>query len=212
MNIVIAGATGLVGGLVLKEILTKKNVSITTLTRRELKTDPDHHNLIIDWDSWKATSFEADIFICCLGTTIKDAGSKENFKKVDYEYVKLFAQSAKQSRAQKFIFVSANGADPDSRIFYNQVKGEAETMLQSFDFPSLALLRPSLLIGDRKEKRPMEQLAQEIAPYFDFLLQGPFKKYQTIHASKVAHVITSLCTSSWNGLKIVESDEMKDTF
>jgi len=212
MEIVIAGATGLVGSLVLKQALTKKDMSITTLTRRELKTDPTHHNLVIDWDTWNPKAFEADIFICCLGTTIKDAGSKENFKKVDYEYVKLFAQAAKLSHAKKFIFISANGADPSSRIFYNQIKGETEQMLQDFDFAGLALLRPSLLIGERKEKRPMEQLAQEIAPFFDFLLQGPLKKYQTISASNVADVITSLCTSSWNGLKIVESDEMKESF
>ena len=212
MNIVIAGATGLVGGLALSEMLTKENFEITTLTRRELNTDPPHNNVVIDWNSWTGQELIGEVFICCLGTTIKEAGSKENFKKVDYEYVKLFAQSAKRSQAHKFIFISANGADPESSIFYNQIKGETETMLQSLDFPSLAILRPSLLIGDREQERPMEQLAQDIAPYFDFLLRGPLKKYQTISASTVAHVITSLCTSSWNGLKIVESDEMKENF
>ncbi len=213
MKIALAGATGLIGNLVVQELQPKANIELTTLTRRSLSTEAPHHNIVIDWDQWEPNttkeSLDADIFICCLGTTIKSAGDQESFKKVDFGYVKKFAEAAQASGAHKFIFVSANGANAQSSIFYNRVKGEAEEMLQTFKFSALAILRPSLLIGKRQEKRFSEGIAQAISPHLDFLLQGSLRRYQSIRAEQVAHVICSLCECNWQGLKVLESDSLK---
>lgn len=208
MKMVIAGATGLVGNLVHSNLMSKDGLSILTLTRKESLLKTPHQNKVINWKDWKPEDLQAEVFICCLGTTIKDAGSQEAFKEVDYDYILKFAQAAKLSHASKFILISANGANPDSSIFYNKIKGETETSIKELNLENLAILRPSLLIGNRTKKRRGEQVAQNIMPYFDFLLQGPLKKYQSISAQKVADAITWLALNSWQGTQIIESDQM----
>jgi len=209
MKIVIAGGTGLVGKNVLEQLYKQSKHQVIALTRKSLELNSPHQNQIIDWEKWQPENLEADVFICALGTTIKAAGTKENFKKVDFEYVKKFAEAAKKSQAKKFIVVSANGADKNSKIFYNQVKGEMEAMLVNLQFNSLAILRPSLLIGEREESRPMEKCAQLLMPKIDFLLQGSLSKYQTINASIVASKIIQLIEHQWQGTVILESDKIK---
>ena len=211
MKVVLAGATGLVGSIVLNELLEKVSLEVITLTRRPLSPSPNHHNILIDWKQWHPVDLDADIFICCLGTTIKSAGSKEAFKEVDYSYIKKFAEAAALSRAKRFILISANGAHPDSAFFYNRVKGETELMLQDFRIPNTAILRPSLLIGDRTEKRPAEKVAQALFPKINPFLLGPLKKYQSIKATKVAADILWLVENDWKGLKIIESDQLNAT-
>lgn len=210
MKIVIAGATGLVGKHVLELLLNQSQNPAIALTRKAISLNPPHENKIINWETWEPENLSADVFVCTLGTTIKVAGSKENFKQVDFHYVKKFAEAAKKSNAKKFIFVSANGAYKNSLIFYNQVKGEAEVMLRDFHFDSLAILRPSLLIGEREESRPFEKWAQMILPNIDFLLQGPLKKYQTIKAITVAKKIVKLIDENWPGEIVLESDKIQN--
>lgn len=210
MKIVIAGATGLVGSNVLTKLMKNTNHQVISLTRKKIALDSPHQSIILDWDQWVPEAFAADVFICTLGTTIKVAGSKANFKKVDFDYVKKFAEAAKKSNAKKFIIVSANGADKNSTFFYNQVKGETEEMLQGYQFNSLAILRPSLLIGPREELRVFEKCAQSVLPWLDFMWQGPFKKYQTIKATQVADKIIQLIDLDWRGDLILESDKIKE--
>ncbi len=210
MKIVIAGATGLVGKEVLELLLQQSQNPAIALTRKALKLNSPHENKMIDWETWEPENFSADVFVCALGTTIKASGSKENFKKVDFHFVKKFAEAAKKSNAKKFIFISANGANKNSMIFYNQIKGEAEEMLRDFHFDALAILRPSLLIGERIESRPFEKWAQLILPNIDFLLQGPLKKYQTIKATTVAKKIVDLIDENWIGNIVLESNNIQE--
>jgi uncharacterized protein YbjT (DUF2867 family) len=213
MKVAIAGASGLIGKIVTEKLISQKHHHVLTLTRRLFLPPASHEklyqNLVMDWDHWQAQDLNAQIFICCLGTTIKKAGSQANFRKVDFEYVQKFAEAAKKSHAQKFILVSALGANEQSNIFYNKIKGETENMLMSFQFNSLAILRPSLLLGEREENRPGEKLAQKLSPIFNLLLRGPLEKYQAISADEVATVITKLVDQTWQGLKILESDQIK---
>ena len=209
MKIIIAGSTGLVGSILTNKLIQHHDFQIETLTRKPVSINSPHHNSVIDWDSWGPTQLIGDVFICCLGTTIKAAGSPEQFRKVDFDYVKKFAEVAKNSGAKKFIFISSNGADAKSRVLYTRTKGETEKMLIDLNFESLALLRPSLLIGERSENRPFEKIAQKIMPHLNFILQGSLEKFQTIEAEIVADYIEKLVSKDWIGVHFIESDSIK---
>ena len=133
--------------------LTRKTLDIKSSKLTQIVSDP------IDLEKADSSNLESGIFICALGTTIKDAGSKENFRKVDYDLVIAFADLAKRSKARAFFVVSALGAKASSAFFYNRVKGEMEEKLFDLDLPSCYVLRPSLLIGDRTDKRRAEAAA-----------------------------------------------------
>lgn len=163
MRIVIAGATGLVGQEVLKLLLKDNEFKeIIVYSRRKLDQDDPRLRVVLgeleDLDTHR-DELKADIFVSCLGTTIKTAGSKENFRKVDYEAIVKFGEIAKANGAQKFILVSAQGANADSIFFYPRVKGETEKALKDLSLSALTIFRPSLLVGERDEKRGAEELA-----------------------------------------------------
>lgn len=163
ITVVLAGATGLVGSEVLRRLLQEAAVKeIITYTRKPL---PLSHTKIrevmgeLSEMSRHKEELRGNVFISCLGTTIKTAGSKENFRAVDFEGVVSFARIARETGAKKFITVSSSGANPDSIIFYQKVKGQTERALRELKFPSLTIFQPSLLVGDRDENRPGEKLA-----------------------------------------------------
>ncbi len=198
MHIVICGATGLIGSLLLERLIDHTKISqITTITRSPLNLDVPKLNQIV-FNSMEAThvssvSIQADVFICALGTTMKAAGSKENFRKVDYDLVVAFANLAYQSNAQAFFVVSALGANQSSPIFYNRVKGEMEQAIMAINFPSCYVLRPSLLIGERKEQRYAEaagiafyRIAQHVLP------KGLAKKIGTPVEAIVSYIVCQL--------------------
>lgn len=176
MHIVIIGATGLVGALAVKQFIENEKVEkITTITRKRLSLESSKLNQILlnpmSIDSITSLELNADIFVCALGTTIKVAGSRDNFRKVDLDLVVAFAQLAEKSSAQALFVVSALGASSRSPIFYNRVKGEMEQSVSAFDIPSIYILQPSLLIGNREEKRFAEatgialyRVSQKIIP------------------------------------------------
>jgi len=164
MHIAIIGATGLVGSKLLKKLLENNEVKkITAITRKEIAGNPGKLNQILFNDmnvfNIEALEFNADIFFCGLGTTIKTAGGKEAFYRVDHDLVLAFAKLSKKSQAKALIVVSAMGARKDSKIFYNRVKGEMEEDIKELSLNSTYFLRPSLLIGDREEKRVGEEIA-----------------------------------------------------
>lgn len=163
MKIILAGATGLVGHEVLDLLLKDSRVAeIIVYSRRPLnKSDPRLKVILGDLGELRdhQTELQGDVFISCLGTTIKTAGSKENFRKVDFDAIVEFAKIAKSHSAKKFILVSAQGANASSPFFYPRVKGETEEALKQLSFPALTIMRPSLLVGDRDEKRPGEEFA-----------------------------------------------------
>lgn len=163
MIAVIAGATGLVGSHLVQLLLKDTKItSVISVSRKSLNMgSPKLKEVLVD-DFSKLSEYTAelkgDLYFSCLGTTIKVAGSKNNFRKVDFDAVINFGKVAKANNAKSLTVVSAAGANPRSPIFYNKVKGEAEIELMTLDIPVLVIFRPGLLIGDRKAKRPAEKL------------------------------------------------------
>lgn len=212
-EITLVGATGLVGGELLSILSSIQEVSrVKAVTRRPLGKVPARtENIILDLDSLAnhAEALKAPVFVCCLGTTIKQAGSQEAFRKVDYQYVIEFAKLAEKSGAQKFLVVSAMGANAESSIFYNKVKGEMERDLKKLHIPQIEIFRPSLILGNRKEKRTAEELFQKLNPVMNFILQGPLKKYRGIEASDIAKAMTIAILSFQPGFHVYESDQIQ---
>ena len=143
-----------------------------------------------------------DIAYCCLGTTIKQAGSEQAFRAVDLDMVVAFAKRAREMGARHLIVISALGADRRSSIFYNRVKGEMEYALRAQDWPQLTICRPSLLLGERMEPRLAEQFVGPLSR----LIPG---KYRGIEACQLARAMWRLALEEQDGVRIVESDELR---
>ena len=200
----LAGATGLVGGLVLKRLLADAGFKGTILapTRRGL---PMQDSRLIaplldfslgDEDFGKALDAAApgpiDTYVCCLGTTMRAAGSREAFIAVDRELVLRFSRIARARGAKHAILVSSVGASRQSGNFYLRVKGEVEDALEQAGYERLDLMRPGLLLGPRSERRPAEALFQALAPLGNLLMHGRFKPYRSIKADTLAAAIVGL--------------------
>lgn len=189
MNCMIAGATGLVGGNLLSQLLEDPRMEqIICVGRKALDVHhPKIRNVETNFkDLNEQPLFPADVAFCCLGTTIKKAGSQEAFRMVDHDFVVAFAEYARKNGVKKFLIVSALGADAESKIFYNKIKGEAERDLAKLGFESLVIFHPSLLLGERSEKRMAESLMIQLYPFYRPLLLGPLAKYAPIEARLVA--------------------------
>lgn len=190
----VAGATGVVGRQVVEQLLADRDVSLVNILARR-PTGRSHERLVefvTDFDDLARFAernpqmLSVDAVFCCLGTTLKAAGSREAFEKVDYEYVKVLAELAAARQVPRFLLISAVGAYARSPAFYSRVKGRVEDAVSTLPFKSLHVLRPSLLLGERQEHRPGEAMAQKFAPLLSPLLQGPFSKYRPVQADAVA--------------------------
>ncbi len=190
---IIAGSTGLIGRNVL-EVLCNKQESVIALTRRPIHDLPTNVNqLILDFDSFEKNGSLPPcnhVFIC-LGTTIKKAGSQENFRKVDVGYCLSIAKKAKESGAETLSLVSCIGADSTSKNFYLKTKGELEEVIQNLQFSVLNIYRPSFLVGQRSEKRLSEIVLLKFAKVMDFFLVGSASKYRSVKAELLAKTMVS---------------------
>jgi len=190
---IIAGSTGLIGGNVIK-VLSNKNQSAIALTRRSIPNLPPHvTKMVIDFDDFeKNGSLPScnNVFIC-LGTTIKTAGSKENFRKVDINYCLSIAKKAKESGAETLSLISSIGANSSSRNFYLKTKGELEEAVQELGFSIVNIFRPSFLVGKRSEKRFIEKIAIKFAKIMDLFLIGSASKYRSVKAESLAKTMVS---------------------
>lgn len=208
----IAGASGLVGGILLDKILASNYYSkVVVLTRAPLShRHPLLENIVVDFDnlSESCAGILVDDVFCCLGTTMKKAGSKAAFKKVDYDYVVALADIMKKNGAKQFMVITAMGADKGSAIYYNKIKGLTEESLLQMGMPTLHIIRPSLIIGAREEQRIGESIAQTILPYFDIFMKGSFKKYATVPASAIADKMLTLAQQNISGGYIHLSDSI----
>ena len=204
----IIGASGLVGGALLAKLLASPAYeTVKVLLRAPLKiADLKLQTILFDFDNPDASKVVADDVFCCLGTTIKRAGSKVAFRKVDFDYPILIAQLAKLNGAQRFSIVTAMGADAHSSIFYNQVKGEVEQKLAKFDFESLLIFRPSLLLGNRPERRFGEQIGGVFMRLFSPIIP---LKYRAIEAVKVAEAMLQKTVGATPGVHVFESDALQ---
>ncbi len=197
----VAGATGLIGSHLLDLLLASPgHDKVIAVTRRPLdRTHDKLSNLVADFEQLEVavsqSGIQADEAYCALGTTIKKAGSKEEFRKVDYEYETAFARAALAAGASKFALVSAVGADPRSPIFYSRVKGETEKAVRDLGFDSTHIFQPGVLLGERAESRPAEQLAITLTPLLNLGLQGPLRKYRGIDAKTVAEAMIATLSS-----------------
>ena len=209
----LAGASGLVGSELL-ELLVDNTVyqTIHILTRKPLKMNsPKIIEHVINFDNLDGLTLEnpIDHVFCTLGTTIKKAGTKENFRKVDFDYVVELGRKAKRWNAEKFLVVSSLGANARSSIFYSRTKGEMEKALQEINLPQLFIFRPSLLMGNRKENRTGEKTAIAVYKIINPLFIGKLKKYKGIEASRVAQAMMKTALLNSSPLKIIESDEIQ---
>lgn len=208
----IVGASGLVGGHCLALLLADKAYGeIVSLGRRSLPVEhPKLRQHIVDFDNLASQKhlLRADDVFCCLGTTIKQAGSKEAFRKVDFTYPSETASLAAENGAQQFLIVTALRANTRSPIFYNRVKGETEAAVSRLPFQSVHIFRPSLLLGERAEPRVGEQAAEEALKLFSFMLAGRLAKYRPIHARRVAASMIRVAKEDRRGVHVIESDHI----
>lgn len=211
-TVLIAGATGLVGGAALARLLEHPAVaSVETVGRRPLsRSHPRIRERVVDFATIDAQPpAAASAAICALGTTIKAAGSQAAFRAVDHDAVVGFARWARRSGAETFALVSSVGADPHARGFYLRVKGEAEAAVRAIGFPTLVVLRPSLLLGPRTERRPGEALARALAPALAPLMVGGLRRYRAISADLVAGALVRAVTGAApGGATVWEHDEI----
>lgn len=206
----LAGSTGLIGRFCLN-ILLKNNVYDNIIIPVRKKTENENeklYQLIINYD--KISDFKnemkADDIFCCLGTTMKKAGSKEEFYKVDFNYVYNLAKLCKNNGAKTFSLISSVGADKNSGNFYLKVKGEIEDAVIKLGYDATNIFRPSFLAGERSESRPGEKAGIFIMKLLAPLLQGPLKKYRAIDAETVAEVMVKAAQYKNNPVNIFPSD------
>lgn len=208
------GATGLIGGAVLDYLLASPAYSrIRVVARKSLgNAHPKLEALQVDFENLAEYSpvLKADDVFIALGTTMKKAGSKEAFRKVDFDYPLHAAKIAKLNGARQVLVVTALGADARSLFFYNRVKGELEAELEGLNLPALHIFQPSLLLGSRGEKRWAEEMAQGIVPALGFVLQGGLKKYRAIRGQDVALAMVSIAAQNKPGTHRYESDIIQE--
>jgi len=204
----IAGASGLVGSELLSLLLSgDRYQKVYAITRKPLGEHPNLVQLGGDMADPKSYSdVQADDVFCCLGTTIAVAGSKENFRKVDYVFPTVIAKSLLTNGASQYLLVSALGANKSSSIFYNRVKGEVEETISQSGYDNVHIFRPSLLIGERIEKRTGEDAAKVFYKIFGFLIP---RKYKGIEAGRVARAMYHCAGLDQKGTHIHESGEMQ---
>jgi uncharacterized protein YbjT (DUF2867 family) len=213
MKVILLGSTGLIGKNCLKFLSNDIAVDkVTALVRK--KTDVNllkAEEVVFDYDNAEKQQeiIVGDVLVCCLGTTIKKAKSKEAFKKVDLEYPVKMAKIASQNGIKHLIVISSIGADVNGSTFYLKVKGEMEEQIKKIPFQTISILRPSILFGDRDEFRLGEKIGIGFMKLTGPLFFGKFSKYQGIEAETIAIAINKLIKRPHNTIEVFESDEIK---
>ena len=186
----VAGATGLVGGLLLNTLLEAPDYTrVYALTRRPFgREHPKLANRVVIFERMadQLKGLVAQDAFCCIGTTIAEAGSQEAFRAADVDAVLLFARAARAAQATRFVVVSSVGANSQSKKFYLRTKGEMEEAVTDLGFTSVDILQPSLLLGPRKELRVLEITGRIFAPLINPLLTGTREAYRAVPAETVA--------------------------
>lgn len=195
----VAGATGLIGGFLVDHLLADDRYHrVEALLRRPLDGRDGLVQRQVDFGDLTVLESDqpVDDAFCCLGTTLRTAGSRQAFRRVDLDYVVSFATAAQRLGAQRLMLVSSIGAEAGSNNFYLQVKGEAEEGLAGLGFTAFHVLRPSLLLGPRRERRPGEKLASLTLPLVSPLLLGGLRRYRPIQADTVARAMIGAAQSA----------------
>jgi uncharacterized protein YbjT (DUF2867 family) len=212
-SVLVAGASGLVGRAVVRRLVAQSWPGrVTALVRRAGTLTAEHampgrlHEYVIDFERLDAPearpALAADIVICALGTTLRQAGSEAAFRRVDVEYPAELARRAFAAGAHHFLLVSALGADARSRVFYNRCKGEAEAEILSVGFASVTVVRPSLLLGKRAELRRGERIAQSLSRAIGWMVPRPWRP---VPAESVAAALVSAARVDAPGVRLLEN-------
>ena len=217
MHIVaVAGASGIVGAHAVRHLLMRDDVArVVAVGRRIL---PLSHNKlesrIVDLqnrsDIASALPNGTAVAICCLGTTLKQAGSKEAFRAIDHDAIVAFAEAALERGARRFVLVSSIGADPRARSFYLRTKGETEASLARLGYPQLTVLRPSFIDdrGTRTDYRPLERLTLPLAR-LAFSVIGKTSRYAPVSAEVIGKAVVRLAFDvTPERVRVVESEHL----
>jgi uncharacterized protein YbjT (DUF2867 family) len=198
----VLGASGLVGKALVNQLCQDERYSqVTCLVRSPLSKVQYHDPLnkiqaiVIDFEELQDYQgyFSVEHVYCCLGTTIKQAGSQSNFRRVDFQFVHVAAQLTRAQRAKSFVWISSVGANAKSRSFYLKVKGELENaILRMPQLENAAAVRPSFLLGHRAQKRTAESVGINIVKLLSPIMLGSLAKYRPVSANQVAYQMTQL--------------------
>jgi uncharacterized protein YbjT (DUF2867 family) len=201
----LAGASGLTGRATLDALLNAPEIGrVIAVSRRSIgREHPRLANRIVQFERLEAQlqGLKCDVAFCCVGTTLRQAGSREAFRAVDIDCVVAFARAARAAGARRFVVVSSVGADPAAQNFYLRTKGEMEGQLQALRFESLDILQPSLLRGWRGELRPLELAATLLMPLVNPLLGGKYKPYRSISARTLGAAMLGALRSGRRGMQ-----------
>jgi uncharacterized protein YbjT (DUF2867 family) len=208
----VLGGTGLVGGALLGRLLADPEwTQVATLGRRPTgRAHPRlaEHTAPLEEMDQHAAAFAVDAVFCALGTTRRKAGSQGAFRAIDLEGVASAARLAAAAGARRFLLVSAAGASPRSRVFYSRVKGEAEEAARAAGVPGVVIVRPSLILGARGERRPAEHAAQVVGGFVAPLLRGPLARVRPVGAATIAAAMIRLAGEEAAGVRVVENEEI----
>jgi len=213
---ILLGASGLIGGYCLTRLLEHASYGkIVALGRRTLPVQHkklETHSVDFDRLDEYVEKIQGDDLFCCLGTTIKKAGSAEAFRRVDYEYPLKIAELALKQGITHYSLISSVGASARSKTLYSRVKGEVEEALISLNFPSLHIFQPSLLLDDRDEQRIGEEIGKRAAGIMSLVMHGPLKKYRPIEGVAVAQAMVTTAQNPASGYRIFPSDEIQSIY
>jgi uncharacterized protein YbjT (DUF2867 family) len=214
MRIILAGATGLIGGYVLERLLARSDVTnVTTVSRRALSAvDSKQDEIVAPASEWPAhiADRSCDVAVCCLGTTIKAAGSQQAFAALDHTTVVAFASACRAAGARQLLLVTSVGADAGSRNFYLSTKGKAEADIRGLGFARVDIFRPGLLTGQRPGPlRVGERLAMAVSPLTDTLTPNVLSRYRSVPAQSVADAMARLTGAQDAGAFVHHNDDMQ---
>jgi len=208
---IVFGSTGLIGNLLIQELVQSEEYSsVRSFVRQSTGvTETKVEEIVIDFsvpESFTGKITGDDLFIC-LGTTIKKAGSVAKMEMIDRDLPVTIATAALSNGVKRIAVVSSIGASAKSGNYYLRIKGELEESVLKMDFENIAIVRPSMLLGERKEKRAGEIVGKVVMTAAKPVLVGKFRKYRAIHGADVARAMISLLQER-EGKNIIESDEL----
>ncbi len=212
----VIGASGLVGRHLVNKLLADPDFSkIIIFVRKKIEiSHPKLFQNITDFNSLSSVSesFRGDALFCCIGTTTKQVNSKQEYRKVDYEYPLQVGKICKANNVKHFLLISSIGANIKSRAFYTRLKGEIEQEIIKLDFDRTSIFRPSFLDGEREKTRLRERAGIFFVKIFSPFLTGKLRKCRAIRAEVVAQVMLEMSKNQKEKIKIFESDEIQKIF
>lgn len=211
---VVAGSTGLVGNQLVQILAQSQEYeAVIALVRKGSNIIYDGvFTVEVDYQRLSdfAENLQADDVYCCLGTTMKKAGSKASFYLVDHTFPFELAKIAEKNKSTRYNIVTASGANSESLFYYNRVKGDVEKDIMKLNIPNINIFRPSLLLGNRSEKRVGEQVGAVLAKLINPLLLGRLRRYRAINGADVAKAMYRVNQLDTSGIHIYESDKIQE--